>query len=324
VSAEAVTPAAGGGGPGGGSSGGGVPRGGSSGDGVPDVPVGAARRSSERSGRWLRRFLAKPSAVAGAAITAFFLLVALLADVLAPYPPEQMTYTAVEAPPSPEHWFGTDELGRDVLSRVIHGSRISLRVGVIAVGIAMTVGTVLGLLAGFLGGWWDAVIMRTMDVMLAFPGILLALAIVAILGPSLGNTMIAVGVSAIPVYARTVRGSTLSVLSLEFVSAARALGARWPRIAFMYVLPNVSAPIIVLATIGIATSILSAAGLSYLGLGAQPPTPEWGAMLSDARAFMRTSWWMATFSGAAIMMVVMGFNLLGDGLRDLLDPRGRR
>lgn len=274
--------------------------------------------------RRVRRFVARPGAVVGAAIIFVFVLLALLAPVLAPYEPDQMIFTAVEAPPGPDHLFGTDDLGRDVFSRVLYGARISLQVGLIAVGIAMTVGTVLGLLAGFLGGWLDAVVMRTMDVMLAFPGILLALAIVAILGPGLFNTMIAVGVAAIPVYARTARASTLAVLELDYVVAAKALGARWPRIAFRYVLANITAPIIVLATVGVATAILSAAGLSYLGLGAQPPTPEWGAMLSDARSYLRSAWWMATFPGVAIMLVVMGFNLLGDGLRDVLDPRTGR
>jgi len=286
-----------------------------------DRNAGAPREARGRKA--LRRFLRRPGAVAGTVVIAAFVIIAILAPVLAPYEPQAMTYTSIEVPPGPEHWFGTDDLGRDVLSRVLHGARISLQVGLIAVGIAMTTGSLLGLLAGFLGGWWDSVIMRTMDVMLAFPGILLALAIVAILGPGLFNTMIAVGVAAIPVYARTARASTLSVLEVDYVIAARALGARWPRIAFIYVLPNITAPIIVLATVGVATAILSAAGLSYLGLGAQPPTPEWGAMLSDARSYLRSAWWMATFPGLAIMLVVMGFNLLGDGLRDVLDPRSR-
>ncbi|CAN5859791.1 ABC transporter permease [soil metagenome] len=250
-----------------------------------------------------------------------FILIALFAPRLAPYTPTEMTYTAIQQPPSPEHWLGTDELGRDILSRVIYGARISLQVGVIAVGIGMTVGTLLGLFAGFLGGWADTVIMRTMDVMLAFPGILLAIAIVAVLGPGLYNTMVAVGIAAVPVYARTARGSTLTVLENDYISAAVALGASRTRIALRYVLPNILAPITVLATIGVATAILSAAGLSYLGLGAQPPTPEWGAMLSGARAYLRSAWWMATFPGLAIMLVVMAFNLLGDGLRDLWDPR---
>ena len=277
-----------------------------------------------RVGRRLAKFLGKPGAVVGAIVIASFILIALFAPVLAPYAPEKMIYTAVQQPPSWEHPFGTDELGRDILSRVLYGARISLQVGIIAVGIAMTTGTLLGLLAGVLGGRIDAFIMRAMDVMLAFPGILLALAIVAILGPGLFNTMIAVGVAAIPVYARTARASTLTTLELDYVTAATALGASRARIAFVHVLPNITAPIIVLATVGVATAILSAAGLSYLGLGAQPPTPEWGAMLSEARSFLRSSWWMATFPGLAIMLVVMAFNLLGDGLRDVFDPRASK
>jgi peptide/nickel transport system permease protein len=275
-----------------------------------------------RVGAW-RRLWRKPGAVVGAFLIVAFVVLAVFAPAIAPYPPTKMDFRAVQQPPSAAHPFGTDDLGRDVLSRVAHGARISLQVGLIAVGIAAVVGTFMGLVAGLAGGWLDGLIMRTVDVMLAFPGILLALAVVAVLGPGLANMMIAVGVSAIPVYARTVRGTTLAVMELDYVTAARALGAGRVRVALRYVLPNVSAPIIVLATIGIATSILSAAGLSYLGLGAQPPTPEWGAMLSDARAYLRTGWWMAVFPGLAIMIVVMAFNLLGDGLRDVLDPRTR-
>ena len=272
----------------------------------------------------VRRLLRKPGAVVGGAVILLFAGVAVFAPQLAPSDPTRITYTALLQAPTAEHWMGTDELGRDILSRVIFGARISMQVGIIAVGIAMTVGTFLGLVAGFFGGFLETLIMRTMDVMLAFPGILLAIAIVAILGPDLTNTMIAVGIAAIPVYARTARGSTLAVLEFDYVHAAAALGAgRW-RIMFRYVLPNILAPILVLATLGVAIAILSAAGLSYLGLGAQPPTPEWGAMLSEARAYLRSAWWMATFPGLAIMTVVLAFNLLGDGLRDLLDPRLRR
>lgn len=270
---------------------------------------------------WLHKLIRKPSAFAGALIIMLFTVLAIFAPQIAPQPPAQMNYSAIQRPPSSAHWFGTDELGRDVLSRVIHGARISMQVGLIAVSIAMTIGTVLGMVAAYTGGFLDSFIMRVVDVMLAFPGILLAIAIVAILGPALFNTMIAVGIAAIPVYARTARGSTLSVLKFDYVQAAIALGASHGRILVRYVLPNIAAPVIVLATVGIATAILSAAGLSYLGLGAQPPTPEWGAMLSDARSYLRSAWWMATFPGLAIMLVVMAFNLLGDGLRDLLDTR---
>ncbi len=277
---------------------------------------------SPRPGVWTR-LSRKPGAMMGAVLIVAFVAVAVFAPAIAPHSPTKMDFRAVKQSPSAAHPFGTDDLGRDVLSRVAHGARISLQVGVIAVGIAAVVGTLMGLVAGLAGGWLDGLIMRTVDVMLAFPGILLALAVVAVLGPGLANMMIAVGVSAIPVYARTVRGTTMAVMELDYVTGARALGAGHVRVALRYVLPNVSAPIIVLATIGFATSILSAAGLSYLGLGAQPPTPEWGSMLSDARAYLRTGWWMAVFPGLAIMMVVMAFNLLGDGLRDVLDPRTR-
>ena len=214
-------------------------------------------------------------------------------------------------------------MGRDVSSRVVYGARISLRVGLISIGIALTVGTVLGAVAGYFGEWVDALIMRVTDVMLAFPGILLAIAIVAILGPSLTNGMVAVGIEAVPVYARTARGSTLGAKAQEYVASARTAGAGHGRILLRHILPNIVAPLIVLATIGVAGSILAAAGLSYIGLGAQPPTAEWGAMLSSARNYLRDSWWMATFPGLAIMVVVLGLNLFGDGLRDILDPRLR-
>lgn len=269
----------------------------------------------------LYRLLSRKGALFGLVVVSFFLIAALLAPRIAPYPPNKMDYSAIRQPPSAEHWFGTDDLGRDVLSRVIHGARISMQVGVIAVGLSLVVGTLMGIIAGFAGGLVDTILMRIIDIMLAFPGILLAIAIVAILGPDLFNTMIAVGIAAIPTYARTARASTLGVLETEYVQAARALGATNLRIVRQHVFPNILAPITVLATIGIAIAILSAAGLSYLGLGAQPPTPEWGAMLSEARGNLRDAWWMSTFPGVAIMLVILGFNLLGDGLQDVLDPR---
>lgn len=272
-----------------------------------------------QAGRRLRR---RPGALAGAVVILVFVAVALLAPVIAPADPNEISRDR-RAAPSADHFFGTDDLGRDVLSRVIYGARVSLRVGLVSIGIALTAGSLLGVVAGYAGGRLDSVVMRVMDVMLAFPGILLAIAIVAILGPSLFNVMIAVGIEAIPVYTRTARASTLSVKELEYVIGARALGCAHARIILRHILPNVVAPLIVLATIGVAGSILTAAGLSYLGLGAQPPTAEWGAMLSTARNFLRDSWWMATFPGLAIMLVVLALNLFGDGLRDILDPRLR-
>ncbi len=276
-----------------------------------------------RRPRALRRLFRNPGALGGAVVSALFLGTALLAAWIAPYDPVVPAPDAVLRSPSWTHPFGTDELGRDVLSRVLYGSRISLEVGVVAVGIAMVAGSVLGLIAGFNGGLWDALIMRGTDVLLAFPGILLAIAIVATLGPSLVNVMIAVGIGAVPVYARTVRGSTLSVRQLEYVEAARAAGATTARVLGRHILRNIAAPILVLATLGIGINILIAAGLSYIGLGAQPPTPEWGAMLSGARQYLRDAWWTAVFPGLAITAAVIGVNLLGDGLRDALDPRLR-
>jgi peptide/nickel transport system permease protein len=227
-------------------------------------------------------------------------------------------------PPSWQFLFGTDELGRDVLSRVIHGARISLQIGIFTISIALALGTLVGITAGFYGGLVDGALMAVMEVLLAFPQILLAMAIVAMLGPNLTNAMIAVGLSAVPVYARTARGTTLSVRSMDFVEAARAVGAGDGRILLRHVLPNMISPVVVLATAGVGIAILIAAGLSYLGLGAQPPTPEWGAMLSESRAYLRNAWWMATFPGLAITVVVVSLNLCGDWLRDLLDPRLRK
>lgn len=274
-----------------------------------------------RAARRLRRV--RPGMWAGLVISVLFLATALAAPWIAPHDPTAPVIEAVLQPPSGSHPFGTDELGRDVLSRVIYGSRVSLEVGVVAAGIAATIGSAGGLAAGFYGGRWDAAVMRATDVLLAFPGILLAIAVVATLGPSLLNVIIAVGIGAIPVYTRTVRGSTLSVRRMEYVEAARAAGATAGRLVVRHVLRNIAAPIVILATLGVGVNILIAAGLSYVGLGAQPPTPEWGAMLSGARQYLRDAWWTAMFPGLAITVTVIGMNLLGDGLRDLLDPRLR-
>ncbi len=276
-----------------------------------------------RAGHFLRRLLRRPAAMVSAILIVIVTAAALFAPLLAPYRPNEITPQLRKAPSS-AHLFGTDEVGRDVLSRVIYGGRVSLRVGLIAIGIALIAGTLLGLSAGYRGGWVDSVIMRAMDIMLAFPGFLLAIAIVAILGPGLYNVMIAVGIEAIPVYARTSRSSVLSTKEEEYVVSALAIGASHRRILFRYILPNILAPLIVLATLGVGIAILSAAGLSYLGLGAQPPTAEWGAMLASARGFIRQAWWMSTFPGLAIMVVVLALNLFGDGLREILDPRVRR
>lgn len=270
-----------------------------------------------------RRLRHNKAALAGLVIVGFFAVLAVLAPLAAPSDPITQDLDARLLPPSREHWLGTDDLGRDLLSRIIYGGRVSLTVGIVSVGIALATGTVLGLTAGFYAGWMDSVTMRIMDIMLAFPATLLAIFIVGIRGPGLNNAMLAIGVINIPIFARIVRGSVLRVRQEEFVDAARALGARGSRILGRHILPNTLAPIIVQATLGVGAAILEAAGLSFLGLGAQAPTPEWGAMLTNTREFLRDAPWAATFPGIAILLAVVGFNLLGDGLRDALDPRLR-
>lgn len=273
---------------------------------------------------WLRRASRNRGAVVGAAVVAGFILLALFARWLAPYDPLAQDLAARLQPPGPEHWLGTDDLGRDVLSRLISGAAISLQVGMLSVVLAFAAGSALGLAAGYFGGWVDEVLMRAIDIVMAFPTILLAILVVAVLGPSLTNAMIAVAIVNVPAYARLVRGSALTVMRQEYVESARAIGARHLRIALLHVFPNCLTPLVVQATLGVASAILETAGLSFLGLGAQPPLPEWGAMLNGARAFIRSAPWAVTFPGLAIVAVVLGFNLLGDGLRDLLDPRSRR
>ncbi|GAC1398548.1 MAG: ABC transporter permease [Chloroflexota bacterium] len=270
--------------------------------------------------RRLKRALRKPLMIAGAAIVLVFVVTALIGPYVTPKNPDAIYYSAVLHAPDRTFLFGTDDVGRDIFSRVVAGARISLEVGLVAVGIAMVGGTLLGLVSGYFGGWTDSVIMRVIDVMLAFPDIILALVIIAILGPSLINVMVAVGIGSIPVYTRTVRASVLTVREKPYVEAARALGVSSPRIMLGHILPNVAAPIIVLATLGVGLAILTAAGLSFIGLGAQPPTPEWGDMLNDARAYLHQAPWMGIFPGVAIMLTVVGLNLLGDSLRDILDP----
>ena len=292
---------------------------------VSDVPVRSTRAARQSPLRPLLRKLGRrPLVIAAMLVLVIFIILALAAPLFAPYDPTALLPGAVMRPPSWQFPLGTDELGRDVLSRVIHGARISLQIGVFTISIALVLGTLVGITAGFYGGLVDGGLMAVMEVFLAFPQILLAMAIVAMLGPNLTNAMIAVGLSAVPVYARTARGTTLSVRSMDFVEAARAVGAGDGRILLRHVLPNMISPVVVLATAGVGIAILIAAGLSYLGLGAQPPTPEWGAMLSESRAYLRNAWWMATFPGLAITLVVVSLNLCGDWLRDLLDPRLRK
>ena len=260
-------------------------------------------------------------AMIGGGILFLLLFVALCAPVLAPHDPmEQNLYARLE-PPSLEHPLGTDDFGRDILSRMIYGSRISLRIGGASITAALLVGTLLGLWAGYWGGWADTLIMRCMDLFLAFPSILLAIAIVAVAGPGIDNAIMAVSVVLIPQFARLVRSSVLTVRETAYVEAARALGAGQMRILFVGILPNCMAPIIVQTTLGLGTAILDAAGLSFLGLGAQPPMPEWGAMLAGGRELLFEAPWVMTFPGLAIFIVVLAINLFGDGLRDALDPK---
>jgi len=271
----------------------------------------------------LRRVQRSPSAVLGGLILIVLVGAAAAAPLLASYDPLALNPVDSLQPPTGRHWLGTDVLGRDLFTRVLFGSRISLLTGLISVTIAILIGVPLGLLAGFYGGVTDRSLMRLVDLMLTFPGILLALVVIAILGPDLFNAMLAVGISASPSFARVVRASVLSAKEQTYVDAARAVGCTNRRIMVRHILPNTVAPVIVLGTLGVAGAIIAAAALSYLGLGAQPPAPEWGALLSEGRNYLRVAWWMTTFPGLAIMIAVLSINLLGDGLRDALDPRLR-
>jgi peptide/nickel transport system permease protein len=269
----------------------------------------------------LRRLTRHRGALLGLVILAALALMALAAPWLSPRDPIKTSPREALQAPGPRFVLGSDQFGRDVASRALHGARISLTVGLIAVAIAVALGTPVGLLSGYYGGRVDGFVMRIVDVLLAFPGILLALAIVSVLSPGLNNVMIAVGLAAVPNYARLVRASVLSAREQLYVEAARALGSRDLWIVARYILPNVVAPLIVTATLGLGTAILSAAALSFLGLGSQPPQPEWGRMLSEGRDYLREAWWISTVPGVGIMLTVLAMNLLGDGLRDVLDPR---
>ncbi|MDB5075775.1 MAG: binding-protein-dependent transport system inner rane component [Chloroflexi bacterium] len=271
-------------------------------------------------GRLLRAMLRRPLTLVGAIIVLLFAFLAIFGPMLAPHDPTAMNYSSILAPPSQAFPFGTDDAGHDVLSRVLAGAQISLSTGLVAVAIAAVIGTVLGLVAGYTGGLLDGVVMRVMDVMLAFPDILLAIVVITILGPGLTTVMIAVGVAGIPSYTRTVRAAVLAVREQEYVEAARALGVPGWRIMLSHVLRNVLTPLVVLVTLSIGLAILTAAGLSFVGLGVQPPSPEWGDMLNEAQQYLQQAWWMAVFPGVAIVLVVLGLNLLGDGLREILDP----
>lgn len=286
-------------------------------------PAGPGTLSVSR-GRFLRRALANdPPALVASATLLGLLTLALVGPYVSPYDPIAIAPMERLLGPSSRHILGTDELGRDLLSRIIHGSRVSLLTGVTVVALAGTVGIFVGTVAGYFRGWLDTILMRLIDMLLAFPGLVLAMAIASALGPSLTNAMLAVAVVSVPGYARLARGQVLVVREREFVAAARVLGAGDLRIVVRHVLPNCLSPLLVYATMGIGSAILTAAALSFIGLGAQAPTPEWGAMVASGREFLLDQWWYATFPGAAIFVTVMAFNLFGDWLRDLLDPRLR-
>jgi peptide/nickel transport system permease protein len=282
----------------------------------------AERKSSPRLDV-LRRLRRHPSAIAGGSVLLIILLLTLAAPIVAPYDPIETFPRDARLGPSADHWLGTDHLGRDIWSRVLYGGRISLMLGLIAVAIGGAIGTVLGLLAGYFRGYIEIVIMQFIDILLAFPGFLLALAAVAVLGTGINNVMIAVGIALVPGFARVVRSSTLTVREMTYVESARSVGVGNTRIMLRYILPNVLAPIMVLATVDVAGAILTGAALSFLGMGAQPPAAEWGLMVNEGRRFLRVAWWITTFPGMAIMISVIAINLIGDALRDVLDPRMR-
>ena len=272
-------------------------------------------------GRAMRKFLANRGTIVGGAVVAIFVLLAVFASWIAPFDPLATSFSAIRKAPSAAHWFGTDELGRDIFSRMLFGAQASLLAGVVSVVIAVFVGVPFGVLAGFFGGWTDMIVSRIADALLSIPFLILAIALAAFLGPSLSNAMIAIGLSYTPIFVRLARGQTLSVKAEDYVEGAHAIGlpSRW--IMLRYVLPNILPPLIVQASLAIATAIIAEASLSFLGLGQQPPDPSWGSMLNTAKNFMSQAPWMSIFPGAAIFLLVLGFNLLGDGLRDALDPR---
>ncbi len=288
---------------------------------LPTAPVAASEENPwARAWRRLRR---RKGAMVGLAIVALFIVVAVFAPLIAPYDPIATSWTVVRKAPSWAHWLGTDEVGRDILSRIIFGARASLSAGVVSVGIAVGIGVPLGLLAGYAGGWIDALLSRVVDAMLAVPFLILAIALAAFLGPSLSNAMIAIGVTATPIIVRLTRGQTLAARVEDYVEAARAVGnPRW-RIALRHILPNIVPPLLVQASLAVAGAIIAEAALSFLGLGQQPPSPSWGSMLNSSQRFIAQAPWMAFWPGFAIFLAVLSFNLLGDGLRDALDPRHR-
>lgn len=283
----------------------------------PELPAGRSAFSG------VRRFLADPKATIGVGLLSIFLFLAVFGPLLAPYGENEQSPSDSLVSPSADHWLGTDRLGRDVFSRVIYGARISVSIGLIAVGVGLAIGAPLGLIAGYLGGWWDEAIMRFCDGWVAFPSLILLLGIVAILGPGTTNVMIAIGLNSFPVYSRLVRAQTLSVNERDYVLAAHALGASHGRIMVRQVLPNVVQPVIVQGSLAVGTAVLAEAGLSFLGVGVKPPTATWGVIIQDGFAVIRVNPWVSIAPGIAIALFVLAVNLLGDRLRDVLDPRMR-
>ena len=295
---------------------------------VDHLDASAARTGLQEKGKsrglWgdaLRQFRKNRAAVGGLFVLAVLIFMAVFAPLFALHEQNEMFFNHRLVGPNSVFPLGTDSLGRDIYTRLLYGSRISLQTGLIAVSIAMLIGVPMGLAGGYIGGAVDTVIMRICDVILAFPGIIFAIWLISILGPSLRNVMISVGLFSVPSFARLVRSSTLQVKEMDYITAEQAIGAGTLRIVFRHILPNVTAPIIIIASLNVASAILAGASLSFLGLGTAPPTPEWGAMLSDGRAYLRTAWWVAFFPGVAIMITVLATNMVGDGLRDALDPR---
>ncbi len=284
----------------------------------PATPASIPAKTRSRSWAKLR---ANRGALVGAAIVIFFAALALLAPVLPIADPTATDWGAIRKPPSAAAWMGTDEIGRDVFARLVWGAQASLLAGVVSVAIAVAVGVPFGLVAGYFGGWTDGIIARATDALLAMPFLILAIALAAFLGPSLTNAMIAIGLSAVPIFIRLTRGQVMAVKTEDYVEGARAIGLGHVAIMWRYILPNVFPPILVQATLTVATAIIAEASLSFLGLGQQPPAPSWGSMLNTAKNFLSQAPWMAVWPGVSIFLVVMGFNLVGDGLRDALDPR---
>lgn len=290
----------------------------------PSLPVSSGKPIKiSRAALTARKLITNQKVVVGSAIVSLFILAALLAPYIAPYPPLQQDIVNALKGMSATHWFGTDELGRDLLSRVIYGARYALGVGVLSVGLSFVIGSAFGIVAGYFAGWTDMMFMRIIDVLLSFPGILMAIAVIAILGPGFTNVVIAIALYSVPTFARTARGGTLSVVTLPYVESARAAGARHWQVLLRYITPNVIGIQVVLAGLSLANALLFSAALSFLGLGIQPPAPDWGLMLSEGRSFITVKPHLTVFPGLAIFLAAIGFNLLAEGLRAVLDPQSR-